>query len=289
MPSFQGQTDQVLRIQVQSVLASVSWLSDRVAAGGWAVAEIRTAYVGDGAPIQLKILGEDGATIASVTGTVQSNLHRSQINIPADCQAKTLVLEVELPKHSLKGKSGLLAVVPTPNFTELKWTDKEGQVLSAIETDQVVACEAKVAHLNEGDPVLVTVFQKREHGRTLLLSADAPVKQGRVKLPWNHGDTPGVEKIAIQKDLNCEGGHYHAPEYLFTVSALGVSVESEAIAHQTWIEYDFGPNPDAGRTRTALFELADGVQQEESVPEDGLLRLTQVLPGHVIFKGFKHG
>jgi len=289
MPSFQGQTDQVLRIQVQSLLASVSWLSDRVAAGGLAVAEIMTAYVGNGAPIQLKVMDEKGATIASANGTVQSNLHRSQIPIPADCRAKSLVLEIELPKHSLKGKSGLLAVVPALRFTDLKWTDKDGGALKAIVPDQVVTCEAKVAGLAEGDMVLVTVFQKREHGKTVLLSADAAVKQERVKLPWNHGDTPGVEKIVIQKDLNREGGHYHAPEYLFTVSALGLSAESEAIAHQTWIEYDFGPNPDAGQTRTARFELADGVQQEESVPENGLVRLTQVHPGHVIFKGFKHG
>jgi hypothetical protein len=289
MPTFQGQTDQVLRIQVQSILVGVAWQSNAVAAGGMATIEVLTAYVGEGAPIQLTVKDQAGSTLMTLSGSVHSNLHRSQIVIPRDCKAKTLIVEAEMAKHGLQGKSELLTVFPTPVFTDLKWTDGQGKTVTTILPETLVACEAKVTGLSNDQKVLVSVYQQREHGRTLLLSADAEVLQGSIRLLWNQSAIPGPEKIVIQKDLNREGGHYHAPEYVFIVSALGVASESAMVKQATWIHYDLGPNPDAGKTRTGLFESPDGKQGEESIPEDGQLRLAQMLPGHLIFKGLKNG
>lgn len=288
MPSFQGQTDQVLRIQLESFLVRVAWLAEKVAAGGEATLECFTAYVANGAEIQITVKGDDGATVATVKGTVHANVHRSPVMVPADCKAKALIAEVELPKHGLKGASSALQVVPAVKIQNLRWLDTDGAVLASLGNGVSAVCEAQVLGLNDGEMARVEVYQTRgEHGRILLVQNEVPVSGGKVKLAWRHGETPGVEKIKRQHDLDKEGGHYHAPEYVFVVTALGARAESECLKHESFIAYDLGPAV-GGAARTAVFEMADGEQREEAVPEDGQLRLNDVKPGTVIFKGFKN-
>lgn len=287
MPSFQGQTDQVLRIQLTSVLVRVAWIGTKAAAGGEAVIECLTAYVGNGAEIQITVKGDDGATVATVKGTVQANVHRGPVKIPSDCKAKSLIAEVELPKHGLKGMSAALRVAPAVKIQNLRWLDGDGAVLSALGNAVNAVCEAQVTGLEAGDFARIEVYQTRgEHGRILLMQNDVPVEAGKVKLAWRHGDTPGVEKIRRQHDLDKEGGHYHAPEYVFVVTALGTQAESAMLKHESFIAYDFGPVVGSA-ARTAVFEMADGEKREEAVPADGQLRLSGVKPGTVVFKGFK--
>jgi hypothetical protein len=289
MPSFQGQSDQVLKIQLTSVMARVGWLEDKVAAGGFATLECMTAYVGNGAAIKVVVKDEGGATVVSSEGTVHANVHRNCIALPKDCKAKGIIAEVELPKHGIKGVSGSLKVVPAIAFSDLKWLDAEGATLTALANGVTATCEAKVTGLEADDKAQFSVYQTRgEHGRALLCQGETPVLQGKASFTWRHEETPGLEKIRRQPDLDKEGGHYHAPEYVFTVAALGALAESEPLKHETWIEYEFGPAA-GGAARTAILEMPDGEKREEAVPDDGLLRLKQVKPGTVIFKGFKDG
>jgi hypothetical protein len=294
MPSFQGQTDQVLRIELTSILVRVAWVGDKVAAGGEAVIECLTAYVGNGAEIQITVKGDDGATVATVKGTVHANVHRGPVKIPADCKAKSLIAEVELPKHGLKGASAPLKVVPAIQIQNLRWLDTDGAVLTSLGNETNAVCEAQIIGAEAGQgagesipQARIEVYQTRgEHGRVLLMQNDVPVEGGKAKLTWRHGDTPGVEKIKRQHDLDKEGGHYHAPEYVFVVAILGARAESEAIQHESFIAYDFGPVVGSA-SRTAIFEMADGEKREEAVPANGQLRLSGVKPGTVVFKGFK--
>lgn len=151
MPSFQGQTDNVLKIQLQSVLVATHWLQSKVAAGGEAALECFTAYVGNGAAISISVKDEGGATITSASGTVHGNLHRSRIRIPADCEAKRLTFEAELAKHGLKGSSEELAVLPFVQIKNLKWLNAQGGALSVLGNDVNVSCEAQILGLPDGE------------------------------------------------------------------------------------------------------------------------------------------
>ena len=102
----QGQTDQVLKVKLESQLILARWLDVGVAANGEAGLEVGTQFVGHGAPIKITVKDAEGKAVGSLEGKVLQGWFRARFRPDAKAAGKTLFFEAELPKHSLKLASG---------------------------------------------------------------------------------------------------------------------------------------------------------------------------------------
>ena len=93
----------------------------------------------------------------------------------------------------------------------------------------------------------------------------------------------------IHEDLEKTGGKYKQPVFTFEVDYRGVKAKSPEMKLVSWIEFEFGPASEPGQKRTVIFEMPDGSEKQEDVPDDGKVKVASALPGQVIFKGFADG
>ena len=290
MTKYQGQTDQPLVIKLPSAIVSAKWLHSSVAAGGKVTCEVETKFIADASPIRVTLFDGEGKKLTAFEGKVFSNLHRRIIDLPIDITTRSAYFEAELSKHSLKTTSPKIEVVPPVVIKNMRWLDGKDQVLSVMTHDHDVLCEAAITGAKPGERATVRVFQTRgELARLEVVKGELPIEAGKVRYKWRHGETTRVETISMEYDVNRDGKHYLAPKYVFEVEVLGTKAESTELSHESWLDFDFGQAPEGMPSRSAEFEMADGSQLKESVPENGKVRIKQVKPGSVHFKGLKVG
>ena len=113
-----------------------------------------------------------------------------------------------------------------------------------------------------------------------------PAKDGKVKGSWTSRFPGSEESITVQNELAKLGLEYFQPIFTFDVSCLGMSVESKPVKLVSWVAFEFGPAA-AEEKRTAVFEMPDGKEKKEAVPDDGMVKVTAAMPGRILFKGFE--
>jgi len=63
MPTYQGQTDQILKIKLPSAILNARWGANEVANGGTIMLEFITQWVADGSEIQVTVKDFEGGTV----------------------------------------------------------------------------------------------------------------------------------------------------------------------------------------------------------------------------------
>lgn len=286
MSEHQGQTDQPLKIKVTSSLQAARWLEAEVAANGEAGLEVQGSFIGERAPVKVAFKDKEGGSAGNVDGVMLSNLFRARWKPGAKNAGKAITFEAELSKHGLKITGGLLRVLPVVEITQLKWT-LEGKETEEVSDGQAVDMEAALKGPADGTEALVSIHaHKANHGEVTLVTVPVKIKAGKVKVSWRAALPGGEETLIIQKELEKLGLKYFQPIFTFKVSCLGVTVASKPIKLISWVAFEFGPAA-AGEKRTALFEMPDGKEQKETVPEDGKVKVTAAMPGRILFKGFE--
>lgn len=284
MPSFQGQTDQVLKIQVKSYIVSAQWLQASATVPGEAALEVGTAYVGNTAPIEIDVLDGDGKAYAKIQGSVYSNLFRAKLKTDKAAGQNKLTFKAKLTKHGLESASGPLELRPPVEFTQLEWQDADKKKIDKIAEGQRVHLSAKVKGLQEGESVHCRVFSKtKAHGESLDLETDAKVEQGKVCLPWDHRRHVEVTALPDHHQHSQKVIPYQAFEYFFELSAFGIAAKSDPVPLKHTFELFYGVAPgEAGpwEGKKVGVIAPDGKRTDYAIPADGRIVVENVAAGH---------
>ncbi len=290
MPTFQGQTDQVVKIQLKSYLLLARWLDPEVAANGEAALEVITAYVGDGAKVEATVKDLQGKTLTTVKGTMHSNLFRGRFKVPTGNTTGGMIFEANLPAHGLKLASQAVKVGPPVEFSELKWLDaKEDKTPEEAEENQTIRYQAKVKGLQDGDEVHVRVslhVEAHKKNSPVVFDLPAKVEGGALKGLVSLKLSDKVRTLKTAAELKKEGRSYYAPALIFSVSAKGMTAESPEIPLISKATLYFQEAPGhAGQleNKKVTITTPDGKKVEKTIPKDGVILLEKTKPGkHVV-------
>jgi hypothetical protein len=284
VPTFQGQTDQVLKIQVKSFLVAARWLQSAAAVPGEVALEVGTAYVGDTAPIEIEVLDGDGKAYGKITGAMHSNLFRAKLKTDKAAGQNKLTFKAKLTKHGLEMASGPLDLRPPVEFTQLEWQDADKKKIDKISEGQRVHLSAKVKGLQEGESVHCRVYSKtKAHGESLDLETDAKVEQGKVCLPWDHKRNVAVTALPDHHQHSQKVIPYQAFEYLFELSAFGIGTKSDPVPLKHTFELFYGVAPgEAGpwKGKKVGVIAPDGKRTDYAIPADGRIVVENASAGH---------
>lgn len=282
MPEFKGQTDKLLKVQLQSAVISARWGLPAVALGGRIPIEVETRFVADGSDITITIKDAQGAEVETLNGKVYGNRHRSIFSLLKPNKTGGMYFEAEMPAHGLKAPGPKVRVVPPVQITDLKWADDQGAALTEVAEGQKVELSAKVKEVLDGTEAYIAVrCRKGEHQATGVASFPIKVKEGKVSLKWTVKLPGGPGDVAVHVELAKLGLDYFQPVFQFETGCYGVSADSPEVPLQSWIEFDF-----QGRSGKATLILPDGTEETRDVPENGILRIEKPKVGRVRLKEF---
>lgn len=285
MPKFDGQTDKVLTIKLKSGLEYARWGLVAVAAGGEIPMEVMTQFVADGSDIKLTVKDMEGKVIDSLSGKVYNNYHRTLYSVTKPNKTGGMLFEAELSAHGLKGISPRIKVLPPVQITDLKWADEKGAAIKELTEGLNVELSAKIKGPIDGTEAYISInCKKSETNESIVATLPTKIKVGKVSVKWKVKLPGGPEDLAIKKELDKLGLKYYQPIFQFEAGCFGASALSAEQKLITWIEFTFGPPPKADMKRTAFFEMPDGTEKKESVPDDGVVKVAITMPGTIVYK-----
>lgn len=187
MPTYQGQTDQVLRIQLPSGILSARFLESRFPANADIAFEVLTLYVGDTAPIEIDFVDIQGSVLHTHRGTVQANSHRGRLPgkllAPKPGPALQVQMKVRLPKHGLNHISSWARIDAPIALTEVSIQNLEGSVPAKVCIGDTLKLSAKLLGDTEGLPCNLSLEVRYTDGHTLTWqSFDTEVKDGKAQI-----------------------------------------------------------------------------------------------------------
>ncbi|RKX26053.1 MAG: hypothetical protein DRP45_04500 [Candidatus Zixiibacteriota bacterium] len=279
---FTKGTDSEHKIKLDSILIAASWRSGLAYAGQSVEFEVRTALVGEGAPVKITGKSEKGKKLGKVEGQMRGNAFIGQFDIPADTEiGDEVFFEVKLSKNSLNGESGRIPVRPAVAVSGLKWSDKEAR------RGDVLTLTADVAGVAPETEAKITIYEyDQDSAHDRIVELPAKVIGGKIELEWAYEYHEDTDEIPIEEQLQTHGRKYNHPEYFFTVkferTEFGLDQESGLLEFKDWMEiafFDRGGQPREGEKYQV--KLADGTTRDGKLNADGFVRIEDVPPGPV--------
>ena len=288
--------------ELESELAGAAWERPVVVAGATAWLTVQGVAVGEGSPVRITLRDARNRVVGRGGGP----MHRDRAVVPVEVDRRAAEREpdgvlcaadVELTELGLKVVSAPLLVAP---FAELR--DAQWDVAEARDGDDVgISCRlsgspAGVERAGR-ETAEIEVLCGDEGGADGLASAlepvttlRAPVVDGRVSVRWRVGYPPEAKaQIATQPELDAVAersgsavGRYQRPVWRFRVRLAGLAVESLEMGYRDHVDLAWDADTDRPAGGAAVeVRLADGTVREETLGEDGRLRLADVPPGPV--------
>ena len=280
MAKFNGQTDSPLKIKLKSELLEARWGASEVAMGGRIPMEVSTAFVADGSAVKFEIKNKEGGIIDSVEGKIYANFYRGLFALTKANKTGGMFFEAELPDHSLKGKSGLVKVLPPIKITELKLQDDKGKDLEDISQESSLKMVSKVDGAPDASTCTFYLYLKvQDHPGLLVFKGKSKVTDGKAQCLWKLKPLDQEPTISGQKDLDKSAQKYIPPKYYFELHCLGASATSETTDYVSWSEIDFG----AIRGKATIL-TPDGSEIIETIPKDGIIKLKKPKAGSFTVK-----
>lgn len=269
------------KISLKGNLVSALWLSGAGRAGGTALLQVKTSFVGDGAQIQITGKSENGTKLGTATGKIKQNEYTGELDIPDKVDIGDLIyFEAKLPKHGLTAESNRIPVKPRPSVKSMKWdrdTVRRGD-------DVTLTCEFD-GGAADGDEAVVLV---KEHDPNAadrpVTSIPAKVSGMKIELQWHFAYADRTDGILTEKELSKHKKHYAAPQYFFIVALdgirIGVNRESGLLVFRDFADFVFTDEygaPYADYKANVTF--ADGTTKSITLDKDGRCRADDVPPG----------
>jgi hypothetical protein len=282
---FTKSTDTEHKIKLESLLISASWCSGKAIAGQPASFEVRTAFVGEGAPIKIVGKSEKGKKLGKIKDVIKRNKYVGQFDIPEDMELDDMVyFEVDLPKNDLEGESERIPVFPPVQVFNLKWSAKEAR------RGDILTLTADVNGLRNHEEVTIVIYEyDRDGTHDKIVEIPVEVLNKKITLKWEYEYHEDTDEIPSQEELDQYGKEYNPPEYFFTVKVedteFGLKQESGLLVFKDWIEIvlideNGNPVPD----EEYILHLPDGQTRRGTLDQSGYAREEQIPPGRVIIE-----
>ncbi|RMH49182.1 MAG: hypothetical protein D6685_19525 [Bacteroidetes bacterium] len=266
-----GQTGKVTEVKLPSKLERVMWTRLMAAPGARVGLMVFTRYVGNGAPVEIKLTDQSGKTHGTFKDKLFANRLAAQILVPSRAEA-ALFAEVKLPRHGLTMQSGALLLMPPIIIENARWSAREAR------RGDLLTLEADVKGPPDGTEAEITIYEHDADGaHDLVTKLPLLVQKGKVRTEWTFEYVEDTDDIPTDDEL--EQG-YTAPEYFFRVSIHGVTADSEKLTFQDRLEVrlvDEQGVPIA--EHEYVLHLADGSTREGRLDTEGRLQADDLPPG----------
>jgi hypothetical protein len=282
---FTKSTDTEHKIKLESSLISASWRCGKAIAGRTATFEVRTAFVGEGAPIIIKGKSENGKKLGKIKAVIKRNKYVGEFEIPEDTELDDMIyFEVELPKNDLEGESNRIPVFPPVQVFNMKWSATEAR------RGDVLTLSADVNGLRDHTEVTVIIYEyDRDSAHDKIIELPATVMNKRIELMWEYEYHEDTDEIPTQQELDKYGKKYNPPEYFFTVKVeeteFGVEQESGLLEFKDWIKIALiNEQGEAVANEDYTLRLADGQERHGTLDNNGRTIEENIPPGRVIIR-----
>jgi len=280
--TFNKATVTAHKVKLESELLYAGWKSGVAYIGLAAAFEVKTAFVGNGAPIEIAGRTRDGKKLGKVKGAVNGNSFAGALEIPDSVKdGDWAYFEVDLPKCGLKGKADPVPVAPPIVVANMKWSAKEAR------RGDVVTLSADVRGVRDDTDVTLTIYEYDKDGvNDRIVELAAKAGDQKVSLDWKYEYFEDTDEIPTDEELKKYGKSYNPPEYFFTAKVegneFGKKQESGLLLFKDWYEVslcdEFGaPAADA----RYVLHLADGSTRNGTLDASGQAREDNVPPGEV--------
>ena len=279
---FTKSTDAEHKIKLDSILIASDWRSGAAFAGQAVEFEVRTALVGEGAPVKVTGKSEKGENLGKVSGEMRGNSFIGEFEIPADAELGDQVyFEVKLSKNSLDGESGRIPVQPVAVVSNLKWSAKEAR------RGDTLTLTADVAGVAPETEAAITIYEHDQDGvHDRIVELPAKVVGGKIEVEWAYEYHEDSDEIPTEEELQKYSRKYNHPEYFFTIkfakTEFGLDQESGLLKFKDWKEIVFLDREGQPREdEKYLVRFADGTTRDGKLDADGFVRIEDVPPGPI--------
>ena len=278
--TFNKATDTAHKVKLESELLYAGWKSGVAYIGLTAAFEVKTAFVGNGAPIEIAGKTRDGKKLGKVKGVVNGNSFAGKLEIPDTIkEGDWAYFEVDISKCGLKGKADPVPVAPPIVVTNMKWSVKEAR------RGDIVTLSADVRGVPDGTDVTLTICEYDKDGvHDTIVELAAKTKDQKVSLDWKYEYFEDTDEIPSDEELKNYGKSYNPPEYFFTVrvegNEFGTKQESGLLLFKDWLVVrlrDRDGLPIANEHY--ILTLPDGTTREGNLDQDGQVKLGELPPG----------
>ncbi len=282
MPEFEftKSTDTEHKIKLTSSLVAATWRSGTAYGGQSAEFEVRTAFVGNGAKIQIKGKSAKGKKLGKIKDTISNNLFVGEFEIPVDIEFDDEVyFEVKLSKNKIKDESDRIPARPGAQISNMQWSASEAR------RGETVTLSADVAGVLNDTEVTVTIYEyDRDSAHDRIVELPAVVNTERIEITWEYEYHEDQDETPTRDEIEEYGGEYNPPEYFFTIKVgeqeFGREQESGLLLFKDWIELRY---LDAEGRPVANAEYvvtpADGEEREGTLDGEGFARVDDIPPG----------
>jgi hypothetical protein len=278
--SIQAPTDQQNTAQLASSIIYATWKACRACGGTNVEIEVRTAYVGEGAQIQIRIQGDQSGALGGVDDTIFGNRYIADIPIPASVHVDEKIWFIAtLPQLSLNAQSEKIPAVPPIQMVSMAWGQQQAG------RGDVVDIRAEFLGLRDIVPCEVHILEHDQQGNHDPINRiPSEIRNGRLNLQWEYQYHEDTDEIPTETELHPHGAHYNHPEYFFVVEIdgqrFGDGQESGLLRFKDWVEVKLinsqgNPIPN----QRYIFHLPDNTTHSGMLGSDGIAFEKDVPPG----------
>lgn len=277
---FTKTTDTEHEIKLESSLISANWRSSRALAGKTAGFEVRTAFVGEGAPIKITGLSAGGQKLGKIKDIIKRNTYIGEFEIPEDMVFDDeIYFNVKLSKNGLDGESEHIPVNPLVKISNLAWDKQEAR------REDVLTLSADVEGVRDHTEVALFIYEHDADGaHDKIAQLSAGVMGKRIEVQWEYEYHEDTDEVPTQEEMKEYGSEYNPPEYFFTIKVgeteFGLEQESGLLTFKDWIEIECeDPYGDPAANAEFVLTLPDGSEKKGRLDSEGRARITGVPPG----------
>jgi hypothetical protein len=280
--TFTVQTDKKERITVESAIIYALWKSRSAIGGGEVQCEVRTALVGEGAPVQITGKSENGKKLGKLKGKIYGNRFVGALEVPEKIErGDWCYFTVKLPKHGLKAESNAIPARPHIIVSSMKWSAQEAR------RGDVLTLSAQFENVGTTDDVMVVIYEYDSDGNhDPITKIPTEIVNNKLEIKWEYEYHEDTDEIPDEEQMKKYGRHYNPPEYFFVVviegHAIGTEQQSGLLEFKDWVNLQYTdwsgePVPDASYTLI----LPDGSERKGRLDSDGRKREENIPPGKI--------
>jgi len=243
---FKKSTDDEHKEKLNSCMISAQWGQTHVVQGALGLVHVKTAFVGNGAPIKITFKTTDGDAYGSWEDKIYANDYIEEIQLVDTIPVGSrLYYEVECPDSGVKGQSAPVPVLAKPKVSNLAWSH------NAARRGEIVTLSADVKECPVETPVLVEIYEYDEDGaHDHITTLHGKVIDKKVEVLWEYEYHEDTDEIPTKGELDPYGNDYKHPEYFFVLDIHGFrsgeAQESGLLLFRDYVQVQLPPDASTG-------------------------------------------
>lgn len=277
---FSKDTDKKQKEKLKSSLVYAVWTASVAVAGQEAGFEVRTAFVGEGAPIKITGKSEKGKKLGKLTGKVRGNRFHGKLEIPEDIElGDNVYYEVKCSKNSISEESIRIPAKPGILINSMKWGQEE------TKRGETVDLKAELEGLNTGSEVEFVIYEYDPDGaHEKITTLPGTVRDGKVTTKWEFNYPGDVSQIPTKEEMEKSGGDYQWPTLFFTLKyeeyEHGTDQKSGLLKFTDWFKVTLiGQQGKVLSEQDYILHLPNGEKMEGKSDADGVVSQEGLPPG----------